>query len=218
MEEMTMPTGGPPPPGGDMPPEAGGNAPPVDMPEDGEMPNVSPEEQAQYDILVSNALEFIHGPTSDQVIQRMASGRDPTQAIGQIAAQLGIGQIQSASAVGINIDDAVLFHAGHEVVGALVEVAEAAGIIPENDESAVERAFFYALDAFGQSAVTSGIVGKQDQDNLKGIMEDMELRAREGETDIASLAKGAQERKPYAPPGGEDVQSEAGFLPPEGGI
>jgi hypothetical protein len=122
-------------------------------------PNATPEEQWQYDTLVSGVMRFMYGPGRDGILRRMSIGRDPAMSIGQITARLGIGQALSAQAAGQKIEDSVLFHAGHEIVSQLAELAEAAGIAGA-DSKLVDRAFFYALDAFESEAKKRGLINE----------------------------------------------------------
>lgn len=128
-------------------------------------PNVSPEEQVQYDKLVNNALEVImpegsDGP-SEQVLAHLQGQFDPQvqetfaqidppldyaapiDAIAATAVLIVMFLDASASGSGVQIDNEVLFNAGSEIVEQLASVGEAVGIFEISDED-TERAFHRA--------------------------------------------------------------------------
>ena len=114
----------------------------------------TPDEQEQYDKVVTNALDYLSGEGGDAALERMQAG-DPVEAIGKIAAQLGQAIVAAAAEAGVQIDDGVLFHAGREVVEALVDLGKAAGLL-EGTEQEIEKAFYVALQGYGEGLIASG--------------------------------------------------------------
>lgn len=127
------------------PPRAGGGQ----APQMAEGEAASPEEQAAYEKFVSMALLHMHDDAvRPGLVEQMRKG-DPVRAIGQAAATLGMTLIQKARDAGEDIPVDVILHGGAEVVDALVEIAEAAGIGGgEISEEDAERAYLEAADEF----------------------------------------------------------------------
>lgn len=114
----------------------------------------SPEEQAIYDKFVSLALLHIHdGDTAPAIVEQMGRG-DPVEAIGNAAAQVAFAVMQKAEQAGEKVPPDVLLHGGKEVVEALVEVAETAGVA-DLDQEQTDMAFYQAADTF-QDLMKSG--------------------------------------------------------------
>lgn len=120
-------------------------------------PNVTPEEQAEYDMFVKNAMEFIY--TEDEkilpdVMKRLATGK-PVDALAQTAVWV-VGMVESsAKSSGKEISDDVVFHGGREILEQLVEVAEAGGG-HDFTEKEIEAAWYQALDMYREAASGEG--------------------------------------------------------------
>ncbi len=133
----------------------------ADMPDES---NVTPEEQDQYDKFVANALMFIHGEKSDDLIMEMGKG-EPDEALANAAVGLIIMLQQSAVKAGKPVSKAVLFNGGEEILNELINTAITAGVIQPEDEADAEGiqqdAFLIAIDLYGQYALEAGLT---DQD------------------------------------------------------
>lgn len=191
------PAAGPAPAPGAPPP---GDSPgaPAAAPGQGPGGQVDPRRQQQYDVLVSNAIEFIHGPQLEQVLARLSQG-DPAEAAGLIAGEIMAGQVMSATAAGVDLDRGALFHGTNEVVGAVLEVAGAAGLIeqppPDND---VNFAFVAALDKVVDAAQQSGMVSEQEIAQARQMSE--QLRATpQGQEAFAAAGGAGGVQGPSAP-------------------
>lgn len=120
-------------------------------------PNVTPEEQAEYDMFVKNAMEFIYTPEDKvlpDVMNRLATG-SPVDGLAQTAVWV-VGMVESsAKASGKEIPDDVVFHGGREVLEQLIEVAEAGG---DHDftEKEIEAAWYQALDMYREASTPEG--------------------------------------------------------------
>jgi len=120
-------------------------------------PNVTPEEQADYDLFVKNAMEFIY--TEDDkvlpdVMKRLATGK-PVDALAQTAVWVVSMVESSAKANTKEITDDVVFHGGREILEQLVEVAEAGGN-HDFSEKDIEGAWYQALDMYREAASPEG--------------------------------------------------------------
>jgi hypothetical protein len=140
---------------------------------EGEASNVTPEEQAQYDQFVNNALEIIYpqqsqGQPSPAIMQGLAGQMDPQVAemFAQADPPVGNSPIDNLAATGVSlvlmveasaaqanaaISDDVLYHAGADILAELAEVAEAAKI-HEYPDAEMESALYRALDLYRVSS------------------------------------------------------------------
>lgn len=144
-------------------------APETPGPQEEESSNVSPEEQAQYDKFMNNALEIIfpqgeEAQVSEAVLNDLSGKPDPEAAqlfaeaqppleqspidnLASSTVQIVLMLEGSAQQSGAEIADDVVFHAGKDILEHLAEVAEAAGIYDYQEEE-MEGAFFRALDLY----------------------------------------------------------------------
>ena len=147
-------------------PEGGDPAAARPVEGDDEESNVSPEEQAQYDQFMQNAMEIIYPKGEDaQVSPNIMKGlsatpKTPLLALASTAVSLVAGLRDSAKRAQSPISDEVLFHAGADLVAELAEIAEAAKIHEFSDDD-VEKAFYLALDMYRSEAEQSGNIDKE---------------------------------------------------------
>lgn len=153
---------------------APGNAA-VDSDVDGEAPNATPEEQAQYDQFMNNALEIIYpaqtqGQPSEEILRNLSGQMAPQSAemLAQADPPISNNPIDNLAATGVSliimlegsalqakvdVMDNVLFHVGKDVLEELAEVAQAAGIY-DYSEQEMESSFYRALDIYRVSSPT----------------------------------------------------------------
>jgi hypothetical protein len=139
-----------------------------ELPNQAEMPdesNVAPEEQEQYDKFVANALMFIHGEQSDQLIEQLGQG-EPDQALANVVVGVIIMLQESAVKAGKPLGKAVLFNGGEEIINELINTGITAGVIqPEDDEDAEgiqQDAFLMAVDMYGAYALEAGLTDQEE--------------------------------------------------------
>lgn len=163
-----------PKPQGNAAPEASaeGARDPSKYVEDGE-PNVTPEEQAEYDQFMENALTLIYGDgqvrpevlQALQVGEQQPNGPNPAiLALAQTAVTIVSKLDDSAREAGKPVSDDVLMHGGEAVVEELGEVSEAAGIYDYSEEE-LTGAFQQAIDMYRPKAIQDG---RTSEDTLKG--------------------------------------------------
>ena len=140
---------------------------------EGEDPNsqtVTPEEQAEYDQFVNNALEVIYPqgergqmskavqahlqgqfePEVQQMLQKVDPPVNPQSPIDNIAATgvLIVTFLEgSASQSGKQMDNGIVYHAGSEIIQVLANDGEEAGFF-NVDEKDIEHAFYRAIDMY----------------------------------------------------------------------
>jgi hypothetical protein len=155
--------------------------------------NVTPEEQAQYEMVMRNALKIIYpegeeAQISPQVLQALKGSENPQMNLATAAVTLVTQLRDSAKKAGQPISDDVLYHAGSDIVGELAEVAEATKIYDFSEEE-IENAWYMALDMYRAAGEQSGDV---DSAQLKQSFE--ELRAADKEGRLDELMPGVSER------------------------
>lgn len=137
-----------------------------------EEPNVSPEEQEQYNQFMEKAADLIY--TDDHEVEPTIlealrvppetegpeGGSPPIMALANSAFQIVKKLDSSASEQGISISDDVLAHAGQEIVEEIGEVARAANIY-DYDEDELTGAYLQAIDLFRDYAIASGRTSKE---------------------------------------------------------
>lgn len=119
---------------------------------EGETPNATPEEQAQYNKFVDNALSLIYDKKSLPVIlKNLAGGGDPVQGLATTTVSIVSRLNDSARQKGVEISADVLLHGGIEILQDLADTSEKAGIhkfTPDEVQSATYKAMDLARETF----------------------------------------------------------------------
>lgn len=126
--------------------------------EEVEEPNVSEDEQRQYDLVVKNGMELLYTPegkVQPEVLQRLSTGNKPIETLAQTAVWLVMLLEQDAQRNGQPIEDDVLFHAGRELFEQMIEIAEAADI-HNFKEAEIQGAWYNALDMYREANSDEG--------------------------------------------------------------
>jgi len=148
-----------------------------------ETPNVSPEEQEQYDTVVKNAREIMYtaeGKVQEEVLTRLGTGNKPIDTLAQATVWLVMLVEQDAKRNGVEIDDGVLLHAGREIMEQLIEIAEAADL-HEFKEAEIQGAWYQALDMYREANTGEG--GRIDEEGAKAEFEELNEADKEGRAD-----------------------------------
>lgn len=122
-----------------------------------EEPNVSPEEQKQYDTVVKNALEFLYtrdGKVLPEVLGRLNTDK-PIDGLAQTCVWVVMMVENSAKANNFSIDDDVLFHASTEIIEELAEIASKAKI-HDFTQGEIQGAWYNALDMYREANTGDG--------------------------------------------------------------
>ncbi len=156
----------------------------------------TPEEEAQMQALMEPILGLIHGPdTSKNVVAMLKSGaQELGDTIGGLASQmLSVLQteIEQQSKA---IDDAVLMQAGEMIVMELIEVAQAAGLVGEDEESVgqlFESAILAGLQAHGKATGSKlGISPEQARQSLEGLLSNADQEGGPEANKLTSAIRG----------------------------
>lgn len=142
--------------------------------------NVSPQEQAMYDVTMIAARKNIYGEGKDDarfkmVLDRLSKGRNDLAAnIGGIAAVTLSNIAGAAKKQGREVPGYILFHAGDELVDDLIEIALGAKLAkPDQRDELKKASMFEGLKLYGsteQKGLTpQAKAGYQDElQQLKG--------------------------------------------------
>lgn len=165
-----------PKPTGNAAPEAAmeGQQPDPSKVADGE-PNVSPEEQAEYEMFMDNAFELLYrdgeegGEVRPEVLEALAKDDNaapngPIMALSAAAVAIVSQLDDSARKAGKPISDDVLMQGGLDVVTELAEIADAAKIHDYSEED-ITGAFAQAVDMYRPKAIQDG---RTSEETLKG--------------------------------------------------
>ncbi|MCH8141600.1 MAG: hypothetical protein IH908_08390 [Proteobacteria bacterium] len=111
-----------------------------------EQPNVSPEEQAEYDAIVNNAYNLLYEniPTT---LESIAGGGDPVTGLAQTVANTMSRLVNSATKAGKKFSGAVILHAGVEILEDLASLAQDSGIHDFTPDE-LESATYLAAETF----------------------------------------------------------------------
>lgn len=136
----------------------------------------TPEEEAQMEALIEPAMGLIHGEgTSSKVVEALKKGaQNLADTIGYLASQMLVvlqGEIEKQ---GKAVDDAVMMQAGELVVMELIEVAQAIGLAPEDEEGVgklFEAAILAGIQENGRvTGAKQGVAPEQARQQLDGIL------------------------------------------------
>ena len=141
---------------------------------DGEPPNVTPEEQKQYDTVVGKALELLYAddrlPT---LVDKLKNGTDNISgAIGHTAAMTLLTISRTVESQGQQIPEDVLYAAGQEIVGQITDIAVAAKLVdPSGKEKVAEAALYEGLRVWGQQMGANGQIDGNKQQEAAGLLQ-----------------------------------------------
>jgi hypothetical protein len=157
-----------------QPAEAQGNW--IDDGDDVGSEAATPEEEAQMAALIEPAMGLIHGEaTSPKVVEALKKGaQNLADTIGYLASQMLVvlqGEIEKQ---GKAVDDAVMMQAGELVVMELIEVAQAIGLAPDDEESVgklFEDSILAGLQEHGRvTGAKQGTTPEQARQQLDGLL------------------------------------------------
>lgn len=135
----------PPPPADPMAERMG---PPMAGDEQGEAPNVSPEEQAQYDQFMDQAFRLAYDKrTFPTVMGRIAKAPDPVEGLAAATAMLVSRLKDGAARQSVPLSPDVLYHGGAALLEDLADTAAKAGIHDFTPDE-VEGALYRCLDLY----------------------------------------------------------------------
>lgn len=151
----------------------------------------TPEEQAQYEQIVAQAMNLIYGETVTTAILKMLQGEgDPIEGLAQTASTVILRTLQSGDQAGVKFSGDVVLNAGTEIFEDLANLSKEAGIKDfEADPEAMEAAYFRTLDGV---RVQLQSAGRLNQDAARSDLARLEEMDKSGE--LGSLMRRLAER------------------------
>ena len=122
---------------------------------------VDPKHQEQYDLFVANGITIIHNEkTSEKLINQILKAEDKVEAVANSTLIVVRKLEDSATANKIKLSENVLMHGANELMGAIIAIAEAAGMEPMTDEQK-EHSYSLATSKYIDAAVKTGKITKE---------------------------------------------------------
>ena len=119
------------------------------------LPEPTPEEESQVDMLLGTLLDFVWGDGYDAIVERMKA--NPTglqQTIGEWAGQMINVEVKSAGQGGVNVSRDILIGVADELINNIAEIAVKEGLwSPANDQEEEQfqgEALMYAVQMYGE--------------------------------------------------------------------
>jgi hypothetical protein len=143
----------------------------------------SPEEQHQYNQMVTKAKQFIHGKQSRDAVLKMLNlpGKPAYENIGRAAANIVQMIEKSAESSGMQLSQDVMVHGGMAIVQDLLNTAKTAGVLGKVDESQLPHLFqlsvLEAVKQYGQSMIAAGNAPTNDAKNFMAHMVTQEAQS-----------------------------------------
>lgn len=121
-----------------------------------ESPNVSPEEQAQYDEMVTNAMAILYDQNvANDIVQMVSQSNDPVSGLADATVMI-VNKLQgSAEDNGVALNSDVLQHAALEIIEQLADTLEQLGVHSYSGEE-IESATLRAFDQYRENAQAQG--------------------------------------------------------------
>lgn len=111
-----------------------------------QQPNVSPEEQGQYDQLVNNAYKALYDD-KETLLKSLAGAGDPVTGLAQTVAAVMSRLVDSARNAGKDFGEGVVINAGKEVLEDMADLMAQAGMA-DLDEQQLESATYLAAEMY----------------------------------------------------------------------
>jgi hypothetical protein len=178
---------------------------------DGEEPNVTPEEQHQYDTVVYKAMEMLYSDDNIPIIMEKLKGgaKNISAEIGHSAAMVLTSIEQTVAQNDQQIPEDNLFNAGQEIVSQIVDIAVAAKVVSEEQSQDVaEAAFYEGLRIYGQNMGRDGKLGEDKSAEARDLMRQAGIEQDPTKIPGKQPAAGGepQQGQPPGPPGPPQAQ------------
>jgi hypothetical protein len=148
-----------------------------------QQPNVSPEEQQQYNQFVQNGMQLLYTPdgkVEPEVLKRLSTGDKPIDTLAQTGVWLVMMLEQNAKQKGVQITDDVIMHGGRELFEQLADIDNNAGI-HDFKQAELQGAWYNALDMYRES--NSGPGDRIDPQQASAAFEALNEADKEGRAD-----------------------------------
>jgi len=141
-----------------------------------EMPEITPEEEGQVDMILGQILDFIWDTGYETIVKKLRDGQSNLpEAMGHIAGQMVNREVQAASKGGVEVSRDILIGIANVVVNALAEVADHEGIMKTKSEDQQQKeqgeALIYAVQKYGELG-DPGLDPQQPMQMAQNILRD----------------------------------------------
>jgi hypothetical protein len=141
-----------------------------------EMPEITPEEEGQVDMILGQILDFIWDSGYETIVKKLRDGQSNLpEAMGHIAGQMVNREVQAASKGGVEVSRDILIGIANEVINALAEVADHEGIMKTKSEDQQQKeqgeALIYAVQKYGELG-DPGLDPQQPMQMAQNILRD----------------------------------------------
>lgn len=167
-----------------------------DRQDTGDAPNVSPEEQRQYDAFVGNGIRLIFDErTAPTLLNRLKATQNPIEGLASTTVMVVDRLKDSAERSGAKLSPDVLMHGGIELMENIAELSRAANLHEYTPEE-IENAMYAALDMYGTQELQRGTIDKNAiaQDFQALVEADRQGRLEEVLPGISAKAEEIQRR------------------------
>ncbi|RJF80958.1 hypothetical protein D3877_12045 [Azospirillum cavernae] len=176
----------------------------------GDQPNVSPEEQAQYDQFMDQAFRLIYDQKSfPQVMKRLVATPDPVEGLAAVVVMVVQRLQDTAKQQGVQLSGDVLYHGGADLLADLADTAEKAGIHTFSPQE-LEKALYRALDLYRTMGQQSGQLDPRPFQQDWDVLQRADKAGRLDEV-LPQFGKGRENRGDEPQPSGR-----RGLMPPQG--
>lgn len=165
---------------------------------------VSPEEQAQYNDVVSGGMSILysdpnHAATIAKNIANEAKGKGIAVAMGQQTALIMLAVVRGLKAKGADPEPEVVQHAGMEILAEIYEICERTNQIPEGQEDKIKQdAMYEGTRFYGDRMLKAGEITPAMQQQARQAVE-ADIAAKHGSTQ-GQTAPAEQAPQPQQPP------------------
>ena len=175
----------------------------------GEKPNVTPEEQAQYEKFVDNCYSSIYDPKAFPAIQKaLQATEDPLDNLAHTVVGVVTRVVDSAQKANAPLDDAVIFQGGVEVMEDLADLSAKLGI-HEFTEDELQSATYRALDMYREQGIATGKIDPNDLKQQFDTIREADQRGMLGQLMPGLEQYAQQHQQPEgAPPEGDQPMEQ----------
>ena len=150
------------------------------IPQEQEQPNVSADEQAEYNLIVNNAYNLLYD-NMPALLKGISGGGDPVTGLAQTVANTLSRLVNSAVRSGKKLSNDIVFHAGIELIEDLADLAKDSDIHDFTPDE-LESATYLSVEMYRSLQQESGNI---DPNEAAGDLEELQRAEADGTLDQA---------------------------------
>lgn len=178
----------------------------VEPNENGEV-QASPEEQQDYDLLVTRARKMIFGKSKEKVLQVLGSSETPAKGMGMAGAMIARTLVKSSEEQGRQINADVVTNAGIEIVQDLNDLAVVNNVFkydsPEDENNEMSDALLWGVKFYNDQAKAAGEITPEMQKEAQTLVQQgiQEEQSGGGRMQKKPIPQGVNQAMNPKPPG-----------------